>query len=140
MAGPQGAEPLTVQCELADEFDEPGVVGVVPDGRAESGDEAGRGLVPVLVKGLLLGIEEEGEKPVLTGSQARGECDGHGIGIQNVEGAAFDERGNLQVGKELTHPCRHVLRSPAAPCPGTGCSQSEQIRLLDVVELQDARE
>jgi hypothetical protein len=37
VAGPQGAEPLTCQCELSDEFDEPGVVGVVPDGGATGG-------------------------------------------------------------------------------------------------------
>jgi hypothetical protein len=71
VSGPQGAEPLAGQCELSDEFDEPGVVGVVPDGGAKTGDEAGGGFRPVLVKGLFLGIEEEGTKPVLAGPQAR---------------------------------------------------------------------
>lgn len=76
VSGPQGAEPLTGQCEFSDEFDEPGVVGVVPDGGAKSGDEAGGGFGPVLVKGLFLGIEKKGTKPVQARPQARGERDG----------------------------------------------------------------
>lgn len=69
MAGPQGAEPLTGQCEFSDEFDEPGVVGVVADGRAKGGDEIGGGFGPVLVEGLFLRVEEEGTKPVQAGPQ-----------------------------------------------------------------------
>ncbi len=69
VAGPQGAEPLAGQGEFADEFDEPGVVGVVPDGGAQRGDEIGGGFRPVLLEGLFLGIEEEGTQPVLAGPQ-----------------------------------------------------------------------
>lgn len=140
VSGPQGAEPLAGQCELSDEFDEPGVVGVVPDGGAKGGHEVGGGFPPVLLKGLFLRVEEEGTKPVLAGSQTWGEGDGHGVGGQYVEGAPFDERGDLKVGEELVHPYRHVLGSLAARCPGACCREAEQVGPLDVVEVQDARE
>lgn len=70
VAGPQGAERLTAQRELSDELDEPGVVRVVPDRGAQGGDEIGGRLRPVALEGLLLGVEEQGAKPVLARPQA----------------------------------------------------------------------
>ncbi len=140
VTGPQGAEPLAGQREFADEFDEPGVVGVVADGGAQRGDEIGGGSRPVLLEGLFLGIEEEGTQPVLAGPQPGGEGDGHGVGGQDVERATLDERGDLQVGEQLVHPRRHVLRPHPARRPGPCRGEAEQIRPLDVVEPQDPRE
>ncbi|GDY51860.1 hypothetical protein SVIO_024830 [Streptomyces violaceusniger] len=89
---------------------------------------------------MFLGIKEERTKPVLAGPQPRGERDRHGVGGQDIERAPFDERGDLKVGEQFVHPRRYVLGPLAARRPGACRSKAEQIRPLDVVELQDARE
>nr|WP_243714350.1 hypothetical protein [Actinomadura bangladeshensis] len=89
---------------------------------------------------MFLGVEEEGTEPVLAGPQARGERDGHRVGGQDVEGAAFDERGDPQVGEELVCPCRYAFGALAARRPRADLREAEQIRPFDVVEPQDAGE
>lgn len=90
------------------------------------------------MEGLLLRVEKERTKPVLAGSQARGEREGHGFGGQDVKRAPLDEGGDLEVGEQLVHSCRYVLGPFTARRPGTCRHEAEQVRPLDVVELQDA--
>ncbi len=71
VAGPEPAEPGAGQGELADQLDEAGIVRVGADGRAEPGDHARAGALPVGVEGLFGGIEERVAQPVRPRHEAR---------------------------------------------------------------------
>ena len=70
VAGPQRPETLAGQRQLADELDEPWVVGVGADRLTEPGDHVGGGPVPVGVQGPFGRVEEHVAQPVPAGRQA----------------------------------------------------------------------
>src|ERR1700690_3316741 len=72
MAPPKTRDPLAQQGKRPRQFHESGAVDVVADGPSEGGDEPFCGARPVLLKRLLLGIEEQRSEPVVPGLKARG--------------------------------------------------------------------
>lgn len=94
----------------------------------------------MLLKRLLLGIEEQRTQAVETGSQARGERDREPIGRQHVERAAFHERGSAHARQELTRPRRGAFGLRAPLHRRARGDQAEQIILFELLEAQDARE
>ena len=99
----------------------------------EGGDESFRGTRPVLLKRLLLGIEEQRPETVVPGLKARGERDREPVGCEHIERAPFHERGNLHAGQELMQPRGHAFWLPPPLALRARGGQAEQVFLLELV-------
>src|ERR1700758_5639018 len=116
LARPQRAEAFAAQGQLADEFDQARVAGVVAGDRAQVRDGPGSHNVPVRAQLARLRFGEGVEDGVAAGGAERAERGGEGVGGEDVRVLAVDVGGGQRpAADEGADGVADLLRPAGAP-------------------------